>query len=52
MTKKIIIKALVSASLEKAWDAWTKPDHIVKWNFATDDWQSILNNFKKYVEAY
>ena len=39
MTKKIIVKVLVTSSLEKVWDAWTKPEHIVKWNFATDDWQ-------------
>jgi uncharacterized protein YndB with AHSA1/START domain len=37
--KKITIQATVSAEKSKVWDYWTKPEHITKWNFATDDWQ-------------
>ena len=39
MKKRIIVEAIISASLEKVWDAWTKPENIIKWNFASDDWQ-------------
>ena len=35
----ITIEALVSTSPQKAWELWTKPEHITKWNFASDDWQ-------------
>ncbi|MBK8363802.1 MAG: SRPBCC domain-containing protein [Bacteroidetes bacterium] len=28
-----------AADKQKAWDFYTKPEHIVKWNFASDDWQ-------------
>jgi len=36
---KIKIEATVAAPLQKVWEAWTKPEHITKWNFASDDWQ-------------
>ncbi len=35
----ITIDVTVNASLERAWETWTKPEHIVSWNFASDDWQ-------------
>ncbi|MDP2414909.1 SRPBCC family protein [Daejeonella sp.] len=36
---KIIIQAIVSADIEKIWSYYTRPEHITKWNFASDDWQ-------------
>lgn len=35
----ITIKTVVEAPVEEVWAAWTQPDHIVRWNFASDDWQ-------------
>jgi|SRR5688572_26143770 len=37
---KITVESTVKAPVEKVWEAWTKPDHIVKWNYASDDWHS------------
>jgi len=37
---KITIETTVNAPIEKVWEAWTKPEHIVKWNYASDDWHS------------
>ena len=37
---KITIESTVNAPVEKVWESWTKPDHIVKWNYASDDWHS------------
>lgn len=34
----IVIKAEVKTSLEKAWEFWNSPEHIIHWNFASDDW--------------
>lgn len=34
----ITVSATVDNSLEKVWNAWTMPEHITKWNFASDDW--------------
>ena len=40
MTKtKITVQATINANKQKAWDYYTKPEHITKWNFAVDDWQ-------------
>ncbi len=34
----ITIEILVSSSIERVWDFWTKPEHIIKWNYASEDW--------------
>jgi uncharacterized protein YndB with AHSA1/START domain len=39
-TTKITVGVTVNAPVEKAWDVWTKPEHIVKWNTASDDWHT------------
>ena len=36
----ITVENTINAPVEKVWDYWTKPDHITKWNFASDDWHS------------
>lgn len=35
---KITVSITTPITLEKAWDVWTNPEHIVNWNFASDDW--------------
>lgn len=35
---KITIEATVKAPVSKVWNHWTHPEHIVNWNFASDDW--------------
>lgn len=34
----ITIEAMVAAPPARAWQAFTTPDDITKWNFASDDW--------------
>ncbi len=34
----VTVSTNVSTSLEKAWDYFTNPNHVVNWNFASDDW--------------
>ncbi len=36
----ITVSVVVHASIEKVWDMFTKPEHITKWAFASDDWES------------
>lgn len=36
--EKITVSVIVKAKLEKVWDTWNNPKHIVNWNFAWDDW--------------
>lgn len=37
-TEEITIDTLVNAPLDAVWDRYTQPDHIIRWNFASDDW--------------
>jgi uncharacterized protein YndB with AHSA1/START domain len=36
--RKITIKAIILTDKKKAWDYYTLPQHIVNWNFASDEW--------------
>ena len=36
----ITIQTVVAAPREKVWSLYTEPDHVVKWNAASDDWHS------------
>lgn len=36
----ITIESTINAPIEKTWEYFTKPEHIVKWNAASDDWHS------------
>ena len=38
MTNPITIEVSLNLPIEKVWDAWTKPEHITNWNFASEDW--------------
>lgn len=38
MSTIININAEIAAGVEKVWDYYTNPTHIIKWNFASDDW--------------
>jgi uncharacterized protein YndB with AHSA1/START domain len=37
-TTKVTIEAIISSDVKKVWDYYAKPEHITKWNFASDDW--------------
>jgi uncharacterized protein YndB with AHSA1/START domain len=36
--KKITVKATILTDKKKAWEFYTQPQHIVHWNFASDQW--------------
>jgi uncharacterized protein YndB with AHSA1/START domain len=42
----ITIETTVNAPIEKVWECWTIPQHIMQWNNASDDWHttSAINN--------
>jgi uncharacterized protein YndB with AHSA1/START domain len=40
MKQKITVEAEVNAPINKVWEMYTKPEHIVNWNHASDDWCS------------
>lgn len=41
MSKSIItVEQTIEAPVSKVWEYWTKPEHITKWNNASDDWHT------------
>jgi uncharacterized protein YndB with AHSA1/START domain len=43
---KIIVETIVSApiEIEKVWNIYNSPDHIIKWNTASDDWHTTSSS--------
>ena len=39
-TTPITVEATVNAPIEKVWQYWNGPEHITKWNAASDDWHT------------
>ncbi len=35
---KIKVETTVNAGIEKVWSYWTLPEHVMNWNFASDEW--------------
>lgn len=46
---EITIEAAINANVQRVWDAWTNPVHIINWNFASVDWHSprATNDLRK-----
>ncbi len=38
--KTITIETTVNKPVNKVWEIWTDPKHIVNWNYASDDWHT------------
>ncbi|MGG4551073.1 SRPBCC family protein [Paenibacillus sp. FSL W8-0186] len=37
---KVTVQTVVQAPIEKVWGCWTGPEHITKWNQASEDWHA------------
>ena len=46
---QIKIEVSIEENMEKVWEYWTKPEHITKWNHASEDWlcPSAENDLKE-----
>lgn len=40
MKDPIMVQASVDAPVEKVWEYWTEPKHIVNWNTASESWHT------------
>lgn len=38
--QRIVIKTTINKSVEDVWKSWTKSEHIMKWNQASEDWHT------------
>jgi uncharacterized protein YndB with AHSA1/START domain len=36
----ITVEAVIHAPKEKVWELWTKAEHVIKWNNASEDWHT------------
>ncbi len=41
--KPVTVRAVVEAPIEKVWEYWTTPDHIMRWNNASEDWHTPMS---------
>ena len=53
-SEKIIVETKIEATIEKVWEFYTSPSHIINWNFADPSWHcpSATNQLEvggKYV---
>jgi len=48
MVEKITIQAIINAPVDKVWDFYTEPKHIIQWNSPSPDWHtpSAKNDLK------
>lgn len=36
----ITVETIVNAPIQKVWDSWTNPEHIINWNSPSPDWHT------------
>ena len=36
----ITVQNTINASIDKVWDLWTSPEHIMNWNIPFEDWHT------------
>jgi uncharacterized protein YndB with AHSA1/START domain len=39
-TNAITVETTVNAPIEKVWQYWTDPQHVMQWNSASEDWHT------------
>lgn len=40
MSTHITVEVVINAPIEKVWDCFIKPEHIIGWAFASDEWEA------------
>jgi len=41
---KITVQTIVNAPIQKVWHTYNSPEHIVKWNAASEDWHTTSSS--------
>ncbi len=39
--QKITVEVTINKNVEKVWELWNGPEHILKWNHASEDWHTV-----------
>jgi uncharacterized protein YndB with AHSA1/START domain len=37
---RITVSVKINAPVKEVWNLWTDPKHIIRWNYASDDWHT------------
>lgn len=40
MAQPITVQSVVKAPVAKVWKFWTEPEHVMRWAFASDEWEA------------
>lgn len=53
-TTTITVEATINAPIEKVWTCWTRPDDIMQWNNASENWHtpSATNDLRQGGEFH
>ncbi len=48
MSDMITVEAIINKEIEKVWNYYNTPEHVIKWNAASEDWYtpSAINDFR------
>ena len=38
MNDPIVVETVIDRPISSVWSAWTRPEHITQWNFASNEW--------------
>ena len=49
--QSITVSTLIPKQLLYVWDCWTKAEHIIHWNFASEDWHCPSATNDLFVEG-
>jgi uncharacterized protein YndB with AHSA1/START domain len=39
---RVMVETTIQTPVERVWKYWTEPEHIIKWNNASDDWHTPI----------
>lgn len=49
MRELLEVRVDIKADIDKIWECWTKPEHIVNWYYSSENWHTpkAINDFKE-----
>lgn len=51
ISTNVSIEVNIKAPINIVWDAWNNPEHVVRWNHASEDWHSPSATNQFYVNG-
>ena len=51
MSMNITVNTTVQTSIERVWDSYTRPEDIMQWNAASEDWHTRASHVDLRFES-